>query len=95
MIRLFAPRDYIDPERAGVESARIPIPFVGERKSPSEWRVLARRLADLVIEPTSPRDLIRRACRELRIGPSTARNALATADGNLLTYRGGHWRRPW
>ncbi len=29
------------------------------------------------------------------IWPNAARNALATADGNLLTYRNGHWRRSW
>ena len=95
MIRLFAPTDYIDPERSGVESTRTPIPFVGKRKTPAEWRWLARMLAALVDRPMTARDLVRTACRELRIGPTTARNALATADAWLLRFdhRQGLWFR--
>lgn len=96
MIRLFGPRDYIDIETRGPdEMRRRALEFKGDNRSPSEWRALARRVADLVDAPISPRDLILRACRELGIGPNAARNALATADGNLLTCRDGHWRRSW
>lgn len=87
MIRLFAPRDFIDVETRGPdEMRRRALEFKSDNRSPSEWRVLARRLADLVDAPVKPRDLIRRACRELGIGPNAARNALATAELRLLRF---------
>lgn len=73
MIRLFGPRDYIDVETRGPdEMRRRALEFGGDNRSASEWRLLARRVADLVDAPISPRDLVRRACRELGIGPNAA-----------------------
>ena len=96
MIRLFGHRDFIDVETRGPdEMRRRTLEFGGDNRSASEWRALARRLADLVDAPVKPRNLIRRACRELGIGPNAARNAMATAEGTLLTCRDGHWRRSW
>lgn len=96
MIRLFGPRDFIDVETRGPDQMRRrALEFGSDNRSALEWRLLARRVADLVDAPISPRDLVRRACRELGIGPNAARNALATAELRLLRFdqQQGLWCR--